>query len=93
MLKRLSDEGQCKYVAGPAPWLNQERWQDDRKAWDRTVKDASDTAAQEHAAEQRRKKYREQQRLEQQRRVEEMEKAKLRNRAEAVPGFKLKGAD
>ena len=88
-----SDEARCKYVAGPAPWLNGERWQDDRKAWDRTVKDASDTAAQERAAEERREKHRAKQRLEQQRRVEEMEAAKRRNRSEAVPGFKLKGAD
>lgn len=29
-----SDEAQGKFVAGPAPWLNQGRWDDDRAAWE-----------------------------------------------------------
>jgi hypothetical protein len=28
-----SEKGQGKFVQGPEPWLNQERWNDDREAW------------------------------------------------------------
>lgn len=30
-----SVEGNSEYCPGPAPWLNQERWDDDREAWNR----------------------------------------------------------
>jgi hypothetical protein len=33
-----SELGRCQYCPGPAPWLNQDRWEDDRAAWMRNHK-------------------------------------------------------
>ena len=71
-----SDEGRCKYVAGPAPWLNQERWEDDRRAWDRTVKDMPEAEVQERAGEMKRKKFKHRRLIEQQQRNAEFEKSR-----------------
>jgi hypothetical protein len=33
-----SELGRCQFCPGPAPWLNQDRWEDDRSAWIRNHK-------------------------------------------------------